>query len=226
MLWAWERPEDLRFIDPRETGVAYLAETINIESPRTRVAGTEPFAVQTRRQPLHIPAGTTLMAVARIEMRAAPDEIDTSLIADAIAHLAEIPGVAGIQIDFDATVSQRDFYAGLLRELRKKIPTEMPLSITALASWCLGDAWLDGLPVDEAVPMLFQMGVDDSDIRWRLAHGEDFRSPVCRESEGLSTDEAAPVFSQEQFRGRRIYFFDRQPWTAAVFHDAAKGVRK
>jgi hypothetical protein len=25
MLWAWERPENLEFIDPRETGGAYLA---------------------------------------------------------------------------------------------------------------------------------------------------------------------------------------------------------
>ncbi|MGB0036522.1 MAG: hypothetical protein WBP79_13720, partial [Candidatus Acidiferrales bacterium] len=28
MLWAWERSEDLRGIDPREAGVAFLARTV------------------------------------------------------------------------------------------------------------------------------------------------------------------------------------------------------
>lgn len=31
ILWAWERPEDLRFIVPGATGVAFLASTITIE---------------------------------------------------------------------------------------------------------------------------------------------------------------------------------------------------
>ncbi|MBV9442948.1 MAG: hypothetical protein JO217_09650 [Acidobacteriaceae bacterium] len=28
MLWAWERPDDLRFVDVRKAGVAFLAPTI------------------------------------------------------------------------------------------------------------------------------------------------------------------------------------------------------
>ncbi|HET6861920.1 MAG TPA: hypothetical protein VFH91_02705, partial [Pyrinomonadaceae bacterium] len=28
VVWAWERPEDLKFIDPAKIGVAYLAKTI------------------------------------------------------------------------------------------------------------------------------------------------------------------------------------------------------
>jgi uncharacterized protein DUF3142 len=234
MLWAWERPEDLNFIDPRETGVAFLAETINIfvGDPRTdsRSGGSLRFSVIARRQPLRVPDGTSFLAVARIEMRSArtdlvvtPQEADVSAIADEIARLAEIRGVVGIQIDFDATVSQRGFYAAILRELRLKIPKEMPISITALASWCFGNAWLDALPIDEAVPMLFRMGVDDRNIRLRLARGEDFTSPVCKSSEGISTDEVAPDFSGARFSGRRIYLFHPRSWTAAAFHDAAKG---
>src|SRR5579863_2301895 len=30
MVWAWERPEKLDFIDPREVGVAFLARTVYI----------------------------------------------------------------------------------------------------------------------------------------------------------------------------------------------------
>jgi len=246
MLWAWERPEDLNFIVPRETGVAFLAETINIikidpDGPSSHSRGALRFVVVPRRQPLRVSKGTSLVAVARIEMRSArlnklkirsaadsdsvatPEETDASAIASEIARLAELPGVLAIQIDFDATVSQREFYAAILRELRQKIPNEMPISITALASWCFGDAWLDALPVDEAVPMLFRMGVDDRNIRSRLARGEDFISPVCRTSEGISTDETAPEFSGVGISGRRIYLFHPRPWTAAAFHDAAKG---
>jgi hypothetical protein len=230
MLWAWERPEDLNFIDPRETGVAFLAETINIfnDDVRTdsRPGESLRFVLMPRRQPLRVPEGTSLVAVARIEMRSSPAkfrEADASAIADEVARLAEIRGAVGIQIDFDATVSQREFYAAILRGLRKQIPNEMPISITALASWCFGDAWLDALPIDEAVPMLFRMGVDDRNIRAKLARGEDFISPVCRTSEGISTDEVAPELSGTGISGRRIYLFHPRSWTAAAFHDAAKG---
>ena len=242
ILWAWERPEDLNFIDPRKTGVAYLAETINIELTNAPAAGTFRFAVIPRRQPLRIPEGTFLIAVARIEIRVRParslqltsaeatrptDNAENAVeIARAIARLANIPGVRGIQIDFDATVSQRVFYSTILRELRRQIPNEMPISITALASWCFGDAWLDALPIDEAVPMLFRMGVDDHSIRTKLARGEDFVSPVCRISEGISTDEVAPVFSGATSSDRRIYLFHPRSWTAAAFHDAAQGAGK
>ena len=34
ILWAWERPEDLRFINPQEIGVAFLAETIILRGDR------------------------------------------------------------------------------------------------------------------------------------------------------------------------------------------------
>src|SRR4029077_8796850 len=157
------------------------------------------FTVIPRRQPLRIPDGTFLIAVARIEIRVRParslqlasadatrptdNAENVAEIAGAIARLAKTQGVQGIQIDFDATVSQRALYTAILRDLRGKIPNEMPISITALASWCFGDTWLDALPIDEAVPMLFRMGVDDRNIRLRLARGEDFVSPVCRTSE-------------------------------------------
>lgn len=246
MLWAWERPEDLNFVNPRETGVAFLAETINIiefdgNAPNSHSRGAMRFAVMPRRQPLRMPQGTSLVAVARIEMRtaraneskfreagnsdsgAASEKTDASAIAAEIASLAEIRGVVGVQIDFDATISQREFYAAILRELRQQIPKQIPISVTALASWCFGDPWLDALPIDEAVPMLFRMGVDDRNIRTRLARGEDFTSPVCRTSEGISTDENVPNISGAGISGRRIYLFHPHPWTAAAFHDAVKG---
>src|SRR6266542_893708 len=59
MLWAWERPEDLSFIDPREVGVAFLAKTLRLQGKQ--------LLVRPRMQPLKVPPETMLMAVVRIE---------------------------------------------------------------------------------------------------------------------------------------------------------------
>src|SRR5438876_2087978 len=59
ILWAWERPEDLRFLDPKEFGVAFLAQTIFLENDRV--------IPSQRRQTLDISPGTYLIAVTRVE---------------------------------------------------------------------------------------------------------------------------------------------------------------
>jgi hypothetical protein len=100
--------------------------------------------------------------------------------------------VRAIQIDFDATVSQRPFYSTLLLTVRRKLPPSMPLSITALTSWCIGDPWLANLPpgtIDDAIPMLFRLGPDAADVLAFLHSGKEFPVAACRNSLGLSTDE-------------------------------------
>ena len=64
MLWAWERPEDLRFLDPQAAGVAFLAGTITIDHGRA--------VLKPRLQPLWVVRGTKLMAVVRVESRGQP----------------------------------------------------------------------------------------------------------------------------------------------------------
>src|SRR5215470_1689041 len=63
MLWAWERPEDLSFIDPRQIGVAFLAKTIYLRGDKVES--------RPRLQPLNVPETTALVAVVRIESRPA-----------------------------------------------------------------------------------------------------------------------------------------------------------
>jgi hypothetical protein len=121
------------------------------------------------------------------------------------------PGTVGTQIDFDARSSDRSFYGDLLRDLRRRLPSGVALSITALASWCMEDDWIAGLPIDEAVPMLFRMGPGDAEVRRRLRRGQDFTDPACRLSAGVSTDEPMPRLHY----GRRVYIFHPRPWTAA-----------
>jgi hypothetical protein len=205
MLWAWERPESLDFIDPHAAGVAFLARTLYL--------GGANVVIRPRLQPLSVPPGTKLMAVVRIEVdRARPPDLSPpqrESAAAAIAAVAHFPSIAALQVDFDAAVSQRPFYRDLLRDLRRQLPASMPLSITALASWCIYDEWLSGLPVDEVVPMVFRMGADQHRVR-RYLGAEDFRVAPCRQSLGISTDEPRPTLRPM----RRLYVFHPQPWRA------------
>jgi len=122
----------------------------------------------------------------------------------------DLPNVSAVQIDFDVARSERDFYRDLLTSLRQSLPDNVPLSMTALASFCVGDRWFDELPVDEAVPMIFRMGADDTTIKTFLAQGNDFREPLCRESYGIAVDE--PV-TMNFDASRRHYVFNVRAWT-------------
>jgi hypothetical protein len=130
-----------------------------------------------------------------------------------IRELWDLPGIVGLQVDFDATQSQRAFYRDLLHRLRAAKPRGMSLSITALGSWCLGDPWIRNLPIDEAVPMLFRMGPEASSVKETLARRGDFTVPLARTSVGYSLDEPFLPIP----RGRRVYAFDPRPWTVQDF---------
>jgi hypothetical protein len=207
VLWAWERPEDLSFIDTDDVGVAFLAKTIDLR-------GSE-VDVRPRFQPLTLPPGTKVMAVVRIEIgRSGPPALDRSQLdklASLISAEAESRSYSAIQIDFDAPKSARAFYRDLLIELRRRLPTGFPLSITALASWCIGDDWLSELPVDEAVPMLFRMGADQRAVLNHLESGGDFGARPARSSLGISVDE--PISKLPS--GRRVYVFNPKRWSEA-----------
>jgi hypothetical protein len=213
MVWAWERPEDLRGLD-RAIGVAFLARTITI-------AGAQ-FRVHPRRQPLRVSPDAALVAVTRIEVERSDalscgqDTIDA--LASAVAATATLPRVVGVQVDFDASASDRAFYRQLIRALRNRLPATVPISITALASWCAGDNWLHGLPIDEAVPMLFRMGPTNEPFR-RMAVFRDSASP-CRGAIGTSLDEPIEVQSE----GRRVYVFNPRPWTDGALLEARRRV--
>jgi len=210
MLWAWERPTDLRFINPKETGIAFLARTIRLHSGEVEV--------RPRLQTLNLPDATSVMAVARVETDAVrKPEVSAQQrdqLAGAIADMAKLPNVSNIQIDFDATQSERAFYRDVIFEVRRRLPDKVGLSITALASWCTYDDWLSDLPIDEAVPMLFRMAGDGKQIARRLDAGEDFIALPCRHSYGISTDEPRSGL----FRTRRLFVFNPDSWTENSVH--------
>jgi len=253
VFWAWERPEDFRFLRGNDAGVAFLAKTIILSGPTkdARKDAHGSLFVRARLQPLRVAPGTPLIAVVRIETPPAlsPGTFSSNAdstrsaasysvsnregIASEIAELQNLPGVRAIQIDYDATVSERPFYAALLSDVRRKLPASLPLSITALASWCIGDPWLVQLPpgtIQEAVPMLFRMGPDSASVGKFLGSGEDFPVAACRASLGLSTDESlsrdllngnlsgAPL----SWRQKRIYVFAPRAWTSLAADSVLK----
>ena len=210
MLWAWERPSDLRRL-PAGAGVAFLSQTLTLRDGA--------MVIEPRRNPLRVAPGTPLVAVTRIETGghgAALPRQPLIATATAIAQTASLPGVSGLQIDFDAAASERAMYRALLHAVRRALDAGVPLSMTALASWCAGDRWLDGLPVDEAVPMLFRMGpVHES---YASMAGSASAAPHCRGALGTALDEPLPI----RAGGRRVYVFNAAPWTPAAIARASE----
>jgi hypothetical protein len=217
-FWAWERPENLEFLDPHEAGVAILVKTLTIEN-----AG---ISARPRMQPVRLPAGITAIAAVRIETPSTTRvSFSAAIRKEAVRQILEsgatVPAAA-IQLDFDARASERDFYGDLLADLRSQLPPRIKLSITALASWCLYDDWISGLPVDESVPMLFRLGMDKAPVTRYLAASGDFRAAKTRFSVGISMDEL-PVKAPG---GRRVYVFNPRPWTRDSVNEALRYVRE
>jgi hypothetical protein len=202
MLWAWETPQDLTTLDPAKTGVAFLSRELLLGK------GVQ---VRPRRQPLRLPDNTWLMAVVRIET--APDFTATAdTLAETvrdIAAVAQQPNVRAVQVDFDATASQRAFYSAVLNQLRKQLPSNVPISITALVGWCGDNSWLHQLPVDEAVPMFFRMGGPAPLRATRPKDASVVHEPLCSGSVGISTDETWPAIHSRE----RVYVFLPGSWT-------------
>ena len=224
ILWAWERPEDLRFLasyvgpsfsSGTSIAVAFLDRTLVVRIAADRdglpaVALAQAGVVESlkRRQPLRVSSSTPLIAVVRIEGRGAFDDRVLARLSSEIIESARLPRVSMVQIDFDATRSQRPVYQQLLHDVRSRLPHGIRLSVTALASWCNDDPWIDAGSVDEIVPMLFRMGPDARRIATRLR--EDRRWPVaaCNGAVGVSMDERWSDLPSAP----RVYVFNPRAW--------------
>jgi hypothetical protein len=208
MVWAWDRDDDLRFLNTGDTGVAYLAATVTLRG--------DGVYVTPRHNVLGLPEGARLAAALHVESdRAEPPALSKEMsrrFVDVLAALAGDFPHHMLQIDFEAVASQRAFFIDALAALRLRLPGK-PLSVTALASWCLTENWTGRLAADEVVPMLFRMGPDGRRIRAHFAGGGDFRAPSCRSSIGVATDELPNSLPP----GRRVYVFSPRRWTVQAY---------
>ena len=139
--------------------VAYVVQTITLRGATVRI--------DPRPRPQRDSPSSGVIAVTSIDVPAGAavdlSEGQLEQLAYAIADTAEIPLVGDVQVDFDATIAQRCFYRDLIHRVRALLPAEVPLSMTAIASWCMDDDWVSDLPIEEVVPMI-RMGHE-----WRAA---------------------------------------------------------
>ncbi len=212
ILWAWDVPEDLRFININKFGVAPLVMTIEFEHDH--------FYFEARHQPIMLPKNVYVLPVIRLEDRDSTFRILTSTeLRAASAKISELAGSTGVQIDFDASYSDRNNYARLLHFVHNELGNR-PLSMTALASWCIHDTWIDSLPVSKAVPMLFRMGSQSKSVRDYFNYGHSIQAHIASTALGLSTDEPVPNVAMD----RQIFLFNPQPWNKKNLHETLENI--
>lgn len=210
VLWAWERPEDLRFIDCNKVGVAYYAGTIVLKNDWA--------SFHPRMNPLLVPDAAYIFPVFRIEESSSnvPQEAALERVSSLIVSYAETHRSKAIQIDYDSRKNSRNAYTCLLQKLRQRLPEGTPISITSLASWCLRDKWLNKAKVDESIAMLFSMGSETNDVL-SLIKREPLNSGSGVQSIGVSLNEkstnAVLRKTQFQIKQKRLYVFNSQAWT-------------
>ncbi|MBK9143347.1 MAG: hypothetical protein IPM23_12665 [Candidatus Melainabacteria bacterium] len=219
-LWVWQYSADMSWVAETDYRVAYLAGTIRI--------GPRGIKTLPRTNSLSIKERTRVVAVVRIEVAPGlvPEDRHLDPLVKEILSLVKDRRVEALQIDFDATRSQRDFYRELLERLSSS--SDLKLEMTALASWMTGDRWTSGLSVSKVVPMIFRMGRHRSEILRKLA-GKSGLDGV--RAVGLSVDEPDVLAAIE--RGGAldfeslddVYLFSPRGWRSASAREFARIIR-
>lgn len=205
ILWAWERPENMMFIQDKNIGIAFYAGAVEIRNGE--------FIPKLRKNGLIVDSGKKLTAVIRIDNFSEEDSIKKYIfeISEFIIQMCRQKNVFNCQIDFDAKKSEREAYKKIISYVKKGLPYGINLSITALVSWCSYDNWIKDLPISEAVPMFYRLGPDERYVK----SGFGQREKKCAKSIGISMDEPFP--DKKYFKGKKIYVFNPEPWTEESF---------
>lgn len=213
IIWAWQRPEDLRFL-PSNVGVAYVATSVNLENNQAYV--------YPRMHPLLVNPNTRIIPVVHVDAswRKPPtlNDAQAQAIVDALVHAATLGNSNAnsntVQLDFEVRRSQQKFLNLVVTKARQSLPKTTALSMTALASWCAGDDWLGKMPADEIVPMAFRMAAGDVAIRQLLAKRGHFKPENCQTAIGTALDEPIVILDSTNIRR---YYFSPKPWTHALW---------
>jgi hypothetical protein len=132
-------------------------------------------------------------------------------IAASVLAVARRSTSGWVQLDYEARPSGRAAYRALVQEIRSGLPPGIRLSVTALAWWCQGGAWLDSLGADEVVPMFFRMGPDAARLRRLLREQPQRLHASCRSG---AWGRARQEDTLQDVAGRyaRHYWFDYKGW--------------
>lgn len=213
VAWIWPNSNGPQVA--RGNAAPYLEAAVLVESLVLRASGVEHGG---RTQPLTLPAGVRLVPVVHVEAAEdAPAEFTPAQRDAVVAAVRRHAGTAAtgaglLQLDFEAPARERDAYRELVATVRQALPAAVRLSVTALGHWCTEGDWLDRLPVDEVVPMLYRLGPRADD--WRLLFAQDDAGLArrCRgPALGFATNDPPP--SALLARAARPYWFDEAAWS-------------
>ncbi|MET0351188.1 MAG: hypothetical protein ABW067_15460 [Rhizobacter sp.] len=186
---------------------AVLLESIDLDG--------EQVVRRPRRLGLVAPKGLAVTPVVHVQSGprggARFTEAERRAVVAALRGAAEVATAGVVQLDFEAPRRQRDAWRELVAETRAALPTSVRLSVTALASWCHGGAWLDGVAADEVVPMLYRLGPDSRDWLRRWRDAPDSLHARCR---GPAVGFSAQERPEPAIAGRYIrrYWFNERNW--------------
>ncbi|MCS7200816.1 MAG: hypothetical protein NZ822_01555 [Patescibacteria group bacterium] len=207
-IWSWERSENLDFLD-RNIQVAFYAGTIYLKKD-----GVE---FNPRYNSLLMNDETKAIAVFRVENRENNlgekhlDQVIEKIILAFNRLRDRDEKIIGLQIDFDAKLSERNLYKIMLARIRELLPSSTFLSITALISWCHKNSWLEELAVDEVVPLFYGLSWQDRYYLQNDLYNKSFmKSHACNSAIGLSFDESLPP--SRYIKNKKIYIFKNEPW--------------
>lgn len=194
----------------------YREAAVLVESLVLRAQGVERGG---RTQALRLPPGVRVVPVVHIESASdAPTEFSetqrSAVLAAVRRHAPVATAGAGVfQLDFEAPARQREAYRALVTAVRKALPDDVKLSVTALAHWCTQGDWLDRLPVDEVVPMLYRLGphADAWRRRFEQSDNPDLARRCRGDAMGFATND--PPSSKLLARTIRAYWFDEDAWS-------------
>ncbi|MCX6789896.1 MAG: hypothetical protein NTZ42_04845 [Candidatus Gribaldobacteria bacterium] len=211
ILWAWEGPENMMFLEYKNNvTVAFYAGGIEIRDGE--------IIIKSRANPLIVDPQKKLTAVIRIDNFSTREDLEkyTPQISEFIVKKCQQKNVFHCQIDFDAKESERKAYKEIILNVKKGLPSCIDISITALVSWCSYDNWIKDLPISEAVPMFYSLGLGEEYVKRNFK----LREKKCAKSIGVSLDESLPV--KKYIEGKKIYIFSANPWTEESFLKAVE----
>lgn len=213
VAWVW--PQSNGPLAAPGTSAPYREAAVLLDALVLRAHGVERGG---RTAPLQLAGGTRVVPVLHIESAAdAPDTFTPTqreAILSAVRRHTEFAARAGLlQIDFEAPARQRTAYRDLIASVRRQLPAGVRLSVTALAHWCTQGDWLDTLPVDEVVPMLYRLGPRAD--HWRSAFMQPDNPALARHCRGpalgFATNDPPPAALLA--RATRPYWFDESAWS-------------
>ncbi len=169
-----------------------------------------------RMKPLHFPPGTRVTPVVHAQLATGEKlqlgQAQAQTLLKAVLQAGAKSSSGWVQFDFEVPRQQRAFYLDLVRQMRAQLPRHIQLSVSALASWCFDEAFIDQITADEVVPMLFALGQPASTMHRQFLLQEPRLAKACQEQAiGFAQQEAPPLKLQQRYARRYWFSYTRHP---------------